>query len=241
MQRQTKDASARIAQHLLAKEIVSLAHGASSAMRAEKAHKEAFSDGTHTFSLSALQSSLAETSTKNMPSRNSDQAKSNEDAAAIILAYKQTFVANPVTQSNSPTSIESAKNTKGESANSIVTLPATLLQPGSFPRVLYAAGLVSSASEGHRLIKSKGAYVVLPNSGTVENPNGLAWKPIPESVSETDPNHYLIDWEALVIRSGKSKIQVVRIVPEERFEAEGLSFPGWEELKAKRAKEQETS
>jgi tyrosyl-tRNA synthetase len=213
MQQQEKDASKRIAQHLLAKEIVSLAHGASSAMSAEKAHKEAFSDGT-----------------EDMSSNQSIKPGPN-DQTLDILAYKKSLVAKSGVQ------ITSAASESAKSDANIVTLPDTLLQMGSFPRVLYAAGLVASASEGHRLIKSKGAYVVLPNSGSVENPNGLAWEPIPTSVSETDPNHYLIDWEALVIRSGKFKIQVIRIVQEQRFEAEGLSFPGWEEFKAKRAKD----
>jgi tyrosyl-tRNA synthetase len=230
MQQQEKDASKRIAQHLLAKEIVSLAHGASSAMSAEKAHKEAFSDGTHTFSLSALRKSLDDISTEDMSSNQSIKPGPN-DQTLDILAYKKSLVAKSGVQ------ITSAASESAKSDANIVTLPDTLLQMGSFPRVLYAAGLVASASEGHRLIKSKGAYVVLPNSGSVENPNGLAWEPIPTSVSETDPNHYLIDWEALVIRSGKFKIQVIRIVQEQRFEAEGLSFPGWEEFKAKRAKD----
>jgi tyrosyl-tRNA synthetase len=234
MQQQEKDASRRIAQHLLAKEIVSLAHGASSAMNAEKAHKEAFSDGTYTFSLSALRKSLDDMSTKDISSNQSIKSVPNNQTLDI-LAYKKSLVTKSGVQITSAVSTEGAKSTQGDA--NIVTLPDTLLQMGSFPRVLYAAGLVASASEGHRLIKSKGAYVVLPNSGSVENPNGLAWEQIPTSVSETDPNHYLIDWEALVIRSGKFKIQIVRIVQEQRFEAEGLSFPGWEEFKAKRVKD----
>jgi tyrosyl-tRNA synthetase len=112
----------------------------------------------------------------------------------------------------------------------ITTLPLALLENASFPQVLYAAGLVSSKSEGHRLIKAKGAYVVLPNSGSDERPFHLKWDHIPEAA---DPNKYLIDFEALVLRSGKSKIRVCRIVNTERFEEKGLSFPGWDELKAK--------
>jgi tyrosyl-tRNA synthetase len=238
MQQQERDASQRIAQHLLAKEIVSLAHGASSAMRAEKAHKEAFSDGTHTFSLSALRKSLSHASTEETLSNENNKPGLN-NRTLDILTYKKSLIAKSALQSTSTAANESTESIKRDSKTNIVTLPSTFLQPGSFPRVLYAAGLVASASEGHRLIKSKGAYVVLPNSGSVENPNGLVWEPVPTSVSETDPNHYLIDWEALVIRSGKSKIQVVHIVQEERFEAEGLSFPGWEEFKAKRAEDKE--
>ncbi|KAF2786970.1 hypothetical protein K505DRAFT_288761 [Melanomma pulvis-pyrius CBS 109.77] len=195
MEQQRKDASKRVAQHLLAKEVVELAHGAAEAKKAEIAHKEAFSDGTHTFSHRALRKALADT-----PSEGASTGGPSD-------------------------------NSKSDHTNNVVTLPDTLLHMGSFPRILHAAGLAASKSEGHRLISSKGAYIVLPNSGSLENPHGLKWEPIPATVSTTDPNHYLIDWEALVIRSGKSKIQICRIVDEQLFEAENMTCPGWEEFK----------
>jgi tyrosyl-tRNA synthetase len=47
MGQQRNDESRRLAQHILAKEIVELAHGAHAAKQAEAAHKEAFSHGTN--------------------------------------------------------------------------------------------------------------------------------------------------------------------------------------------------
>jgi tyrosyl-tRNA synthetase len=221
--------SKRVAQHLLAKEVVALAHGAADASKAEVAHKEAFSDGTNVFSLGALRRTLAEISTTG--ARAGDVAEQKSKSEQQLFNYKQAYAASSTAQSTTATSTEPSK----ADASNIVTLPLTLLQAGSFPRVLHAAGLANSRSEGRRMITNKGAYVVLPNSGSTENPHGLKWEPIPDSINTADPNHYLIDWEALVLRSGKSKIKICRVVTEEQFEAEGLTCPGWEELKANRA------
>ncbi|KAF2691718.1 tyrosyl-tRNA synthetase-like protein [Lentithecium fluviatile CBS 122367] len=224
MTHHAQNESKRVAQHLLAKEIVELAHGAADATKAEAAHKEAFSHGTNVFSLSALRNTLADILNQEAGAR---QVGKKEEREQRLFNYKQTYAASPTAQSIAGTSTELTKT----EASKVVTLPLTLMQAGSFPRVLHAAGLVHSTSEGRRLIAKKGAYVVLPNSGSIDSPHGLKWEQIPDSA---DPNHYLIDWEALVLRSGKSKIQVCRIVTEEQFEAKGLTCPGWEELKAQK-------
>lgn len=220
MKSQQKDESKRTAQHVLAKEVVELAHGAKDAKKAEAAHKEAFSQGTHTFSLSGLRKTLEEINKKTQP----DQV---DEVELKLLAYKKTYA-------SSSTAIGTTAEDSQKEASNVVTLPLPLLTQGSFPRVLHAAGLVGSKTEGHRLIAKRGAYVVLPNSGSLENPSNLKWEQIPDAISTTDPNQYLLDWEALVLRSGKSKIQICRIVTEEQFEEEGLTCPGWEEFKARR-------
>ena len=224
-----------MAQHLLAKEIVELAHGAAEASKAEIAHRDAFSDGTHTFPLGALRRALSREEHKEFPASKPNAESPRSDRASEILAYKMRFVANSGSQASTHNAVEISKN---DQSNNIMTLPRTLLHPGSFPRVLHAAGLVSSRSEGRRLILSKGAYIVLPNSGSIENSHGLKWEQIPDPVSALDPSHYLIDDEALVIRSGKSKIQICRIISERQFEDEGLSCPGWEDFKAKEAEQE---
>jgi tyrosyl-tRNA synthetase len=221
--------SKRVAQHLLAKEIVELAHGAADAKNAEVAHKEAFSHGTNIFSLGVLRRTLAEIIAKEP--RPGDEVEGTSEKEQQLFNYKQAYAASSTAQSTTGTYTELPKM----DGSNVITLPLTLLQVGSFPRVLYAAGLADSRSEARRLIAKRGAYVVLPNSGSVENPHGLRWEQIPDSINTTDPNQYLIDWEALVLRSGKSKIQICRIVTDEQFEAEGLTCPGWEELKENRA------
>ncbi|KAH3912346.1 tyrosine--tRNA (Tyr) ligase [Parastagonospora nodorum] len=224
MAQQRKDESKRLAQHILAKEIVELAHGAKSAKMAEEAHKEAFSHGTNTFSLGALRNSMSNIKPANAP--NPEHLSKSEQAE---LAHKESLGLSANAQESGTTSALSKQK--------IVTLPKTLLQPGSFPRILCAAGLASSRSEAHRLIACKGAYVVVPNSGSPETPTALQWINI-EAGATVNPSHYLVDWDALVLRSGKSKIQICHIVTEEQFEAEGLTCHGWEEFKAKREKDE---
>lgn len=224
VEQQRIDASKRIAQHVLAKEIVELAHGAAEAKKAETAHKEAFSHGTNTFSLGALRNTLGTTNP------NSGLGAQKEKLSKLdieLLEYKRAYAASSIVQPTSNTSTPSQQKQE-----SVITLPLSLLQPGSFPRTLHAAGLTSTKSEAHRLIANKGAYVVVPNSGSIESPTSLKWAPIDSSPS-ANPYHFLIDFEALVLRSGKSKIQVVRIVSDEQFEKLGSNT----EVKAEEAKD----
>ncbi|KAF1841877.1 tyrosyl-tRNA synthetase-like protein [Cucurbitaria berberidis CBS 394.84] len=222
MAQQRQDESQRKAQHTLAKEIVELAHGAAEAKKAEMAHRDAFSHGTNTFPLGTLRNTLASIKDIEAPAVEA-LSKKEQDLHAYKLAYAASSTAPAVSSST----YELPKN----DTHHVITLPITLLQAGSFPRVLHAAGLASSKSEAHRLIAKKGAYVVVPNSGSPESPTALKWATIEAGVG-VDPNHFLVDWEALVLRSGKSKIQICRIVTEEQFIAEGLTYPGWEETRA---------
>jgi tyrosyl-tRNA synthetase len=215
MGQQRQDESRRVAQHILAREIVELAHGTVEAKKAETAHKEVFSHGTNTFALGALRKAMSGTETAEASSTRTASKKDKE-----LLAYKKAYAASSTSQATSGTAHEQTKDTRDD----LVTLPMTMLQPGSFPRVLHAAGLVSSKSEAHRLIAKKGAYVVVPNSGSPEDPTALQWINI-EAGATADPSHFLVDWHALILRSGKSKVQICRIVTDEQFETEGLTAP----------------
>jgi tyrosyl-tRNA synthetase len=235
MGQQRNDESRRVAQHVLAKEIVELAHGANAAKQAEAAHAEAFSLGTNTFSLSALRKSMAriKASTAYTPSKapavTNKSSKKHAENAQALSEYKRSFAAPLTAQAQSGTAHEQSKS----ESQDMVTLPLSLLQPGSFPRVLHAAGLASSRSDANRLIASKGAYVVVPNSGSTDVPTALQWINI-EASATANPSHFLVDWDALVLRSGKSKIKICRILTDDQFETEGLTCPGWEEIQKKR-------
>jgi tyrosyl-tRNA synthetase len=222
MAHHAQNESKRVPQHLLAKEVVSLAHGAAHASKAEAAHKEAFSYGTNMFHIGALRRVLE----KNSPNEGKVEKnrKINEDLKQF-LRYKREVAAASTKQPNA------AAATAEVDASNVVTLPLTLLTDGAFPAVLLAAGLANSKSEARRMIQNNGVYVVLPNSGSAEEPHGLKWAPIPHGEGEVpNPRHYLLDFEALVLRSGKSKIQICRIITEEQFRAESLTFPGWNAL-----------
>jgi tyrosyl-tRNA synthetase len=206
-----------LAQHILAKEIVELAHGAEAAKKAEAAHKEAFSHGTNTFALGALRSALSSIKNTATP------VIRPEDA--VLLEYKKAYAASSTAQAVPASTQDQSK----ESSGNIVTLPLSMLQPGAFPRILHAAGLASSKSDAHRLIAKRGAYVVVPNSGSIETPTALQWINI-ETSATADPKHFLVDFDALVLRSGKSKIQICHIVQDEQPEGEAKAES--EEVKA---------
>ncbi|KAH7079104.1 tyrosyl-tRNA synthetase-like protein [Paraphoma chrysanthemicola] len=212
MGEQRRDESKRTAQHILAREIVELAHGAADARKAEAAHKEAFSHGTNTFPLSLLRNKLAAIQ---KPENKFGMISAKRHME--LIAHKANFAASSTAQATPSTTVDPAAH---GADNDIISLPLSALLPGSFPRILHAAGLASSKSEAHRLIAKKGAYVVVPNSGETESPTALQWVNI-EAGATADPNHFLVDFEALILRAGKSRIQIVRVVTDEKYE-EGL-------------------
>ncbi|KAF3051622.1 tyrosyl-tRNA synthetase [Didymella keratinophila] len=203
-----RDASKRLAQHVLAKEIVELAHGAAEAKKAETAHKEAFSHGTNTFALGAIRNALGTAK----PEDGLGAQKELTEFDIQLLEYKRAYAASSTVQPTSGTSTSSSSQSKQDS---VITLPLSLVQSGSFPRVLHAACLANTKSEAHRLIASKGAYVVVPKSGSVEFPTSLKWACIEKG---WEAQHFLVDFEALVLRAGKSKIQIVKVVSDAEFE-----------------------
>lgn len=208
MEKQKQDESKRVAQHKLALEVVELAHGAAEAKKVEMAHKETFGHGKNTFSIVVLRRTLEEAKASQDPSKNVPM----DSFQKLLEAHKKTFAAASSAQ---PPSTESFTKTEN-----LVTIPLSMLQPGSFPRIFHAAGLTSSNSEAHRLIAKKGAYVVVPNSSTVDNPTALKWVAIDAGAASTaDPKQFLIDWEALVLRSGKTTFKICHVVKDEELEA----------------------
>ncbi|OCK85189.1 tyrosyl-tRNA synthetase mitochondrial precursor [Lepidopterella palustris CBS 459.81] len=212
MNKHALDPSKRIAQHLLAKELVELAHGAAAAGRAESENKELFSKGTTQIERSAIRQEIAKSMSEVKNSPRSDISPSLNPKAPAVTAQ------------NAP-----SKN---------VILPRSLINEGAFPRILYAAGLVSSRSEGHRLVSNQGAYVAAEPAQSREMGDQLSWTPIKNFHAQSPPT-FVIDGSLLVLRVGKWNIRMCQIVDDEEFEAQGLSCPGWDEFKAQKAAREE--
>src|SRR5436190_16891041 len=88
-----------------------------------------------------------------------------------------------------------------------VILPRSLVFGQQFHKILWSAGMVSSRTEGHRLIANKGAAVgSKAGSGTMSD--GLSYMPIktwlPEKTEE-----FVIDNSLLILRVGKWKVKIV--------------------------------
>ncbi|KAF2273678.1 tyrosyl-tRNA synthetase-like protein [Westerdykella ornata] len=223
MNAQLQDPSKRVAQHLLAKEVVELAHGAFAAKVAEQAHRDAYSAGASVYNSRVLESALglaAERDKAKPPSHNDGtwvRDKNGNLVGQKMMEYKKQFAAG-----SSKAGMENVSADRDPS--NVVTLPKELFAVNSFPRLMYAAGLTSSRSEAHRLIASGGAYVVDPSTGSPADPSVLKW----HAINKADkPSNYIINAQAIVLRSGKSKIRICRMMDTEEFRARQLTCPSW--------------
>ena len=113
---------------------------------------------------------------------------------------------------------------------SSLTLPRSLIHNQPIARILFAAGLAASRSEGHRLAINRGAYIGGLNGDKPGMGDGVAFTPIMNWKPE-DTQRYIIDDSLLILRIGKWKVKVVKIVSDEEFERLGLDAPGWREWK----------
>ena len=175
----------------------------------------------------------------------SPEAKSVEEQHAALFrpatSPPPTATEDSTASSEVPkakTNYEYATPTKVPSAN--VILPRSLVYYQSIARVFYAAGLVTSRSEGHRLASNGGAYVGSRPGQKGGMGDGVSFTPISNWKPE-ETGKYVIDNELLILRVGKWRIRIVKIVSDEEFEEKGLDAPGWQEWKeGKREFQEET-
>ncbi|KAL3419830.1 Tyrosine-tRNA ligase, mitochondrial [Phlyctema vagabunda] len=110
-------------------------------------------------------------------------------------------------------------------------LPYSLIHTRSIGRILYAAGLASSSSEGHRLASQQsiyigghpGGYMQSMMDGTLTFSKVKLWQP-------EDTQKFLIGGKLLILRKGKHNIRTIEVVGDKEFVNARLSFPGWEDM-----------
>ncbi|KAA8569967.1 hypothetical protein EYC84_002305 [Monilinia fructicola] len=108
-------------------------------------------------------------------------------------------------------------------------LPRSFVYTRSIARIIVAAGLCDTASEANRLCGSSGIYIGGSQpQGYVGKDDVLTFTPI-KRWQNKDTHHYLIDGEMLILRRGKANIRIIKVIPDDEYIAEGLSFPGDEE------------
>lgn len=100
-------------------------------------------------------------------------------------------------------------------------LPVSLVTKSTFSRLLYHAGIVESKSAGARKIAMGGVYVA---SSTQD---GISWIP----VKTQTPHQFVVDG-LLLLRLGKWKVRIIKVIEDKDFDAEGLDVPGYAEWKA---------
>jgi tyrosyl-tRNA synthetase len=147
------------------------------------------------------------------------------------IKTKNPDAVNPILNPNAP-------QTNSESSFSPnATLPKSLVFGRPLSRILYNAGLVSSHSEGNRLIKARGAYVaaetgIIPEGR--EMPDELKWVPI-DSADPANTEKYIMGGHIIMLRVGKWKVRIIKIIPDEEFDQLGLDAPGWKDFKAEKS------
>ncbi len=208
MEKHERDPSKRVAQKLLAQEVVHLVHGEEAAKQAQTEHSMFFRSGSRT---------VVSDSSAGQPS-NADNGSATSDKSATE-GFASQLLNKHAPQTN-------WKNAPPAS----LTLPKSLVYNQSFPRILYAAGLVNSRSEGHRMVSKQGAYVGSAPGQVGGMGDEVKFTPI-KTFDPTMPQHFIQDGDLLLLRVGKWKVKVCKIIEDEEFEKAGLDVPGWKEFK----------
>lgn len=260
-----ENTSKQLAQKALAYEVLYLVHGAENADRARDKY-ENMSASRKTMTLSSLFSaSDLQTRGEALPD---DAAENQQTDEALAPHFTRDPLAPPPNPDNPFTSHEAkflqekgswinkklnrfapsadGNNSAGKLLH--VVLPYSLIKDQSIAKVLFSAGLVGSRSEGTRLAQARGAYVGRQASGQMTEE--LHFLPIQPQDPHTTWNNVIRDDAVgdkmeregeeglLVLRAGKWKLRVVRIVTDAKFESLKLPDPpGWTERKAVMAAE----
>ncbi|XXH05427.1 Nitrogen permease regulator 2 [Hypoxylon texense] len=111
-----------------------------------------------------------------------------------------------------------------------IQLPESLILGKSISRILYAAGLADSVSDGNRLTKHQGAYIGgAPGQPSATNRGmsfgDLTYTPIKNWFPQ-DTRNFLIDGKILILRRGKHFVRVVEMVSDAAWEASGMMYFG---------------
>jgi len=110
-----------------------------------------------------------------------------------------------------------------------LTLPRSFILTKSIGRIIHAAGLTTSATEGHQLITKGGLYIGGQPSG-YKGPmadGALNFTPIKLWRVE-DTTKFLIDDRLLILRRGKNNIRVIDVIDDAAYAQSGKTFPGYE-------------
>ncbi|KAG6049644.1 hypothetical protein E4U17_006756 [Claviceps sp. LM77 group G4] len=115
--------------------------------------------------------------------------------------------------------------TANTAPRSDIQLPQSIMKL-SPAKILFAAGLVGSSSEGQRIVAAEGAYIAAQpgqNRGLV--PGNLNWTPIKMWFPE-ETSRYLIDGTMLILRKGKHNIRIVELISDAEWKESGKTYPG---------------
>jgi hypothetical protein len=111
-----------------------------------------------------------------------------------------------------------------------IELPRSVVMERPLSNVLWSAGLAATKSEAQKLINNKGAYIgaSLYNQDSKGQMNdALSYTAVTSSAWDLWKK-YIVDDKLLVLRTGKWRIKIVTIVPDDEFRSKGLACPGFD-------------
>ena len=187
-----KNPEKRVAQHLLASEFVTLAHGSVIAAKAAEEH-----------------------STRASQRRVINISAHIEEVKNEALQQLQPGAKPPI--ENMSVNIKAPQASANNEGTQTYVLTKEFLEEANFPAVLLAVGLVGSKAEGARLIANRGAYI----GGNISKQPGefadnLAWRQI-RHTTKGGALPYVVwsgDKGLLVLRVGKWKVRIIRVYSE---------------------------
>ncbi|TLD35518.1 tyrosine-tRNA ligase [Venturia nashicola] len=115
-----------------------------------------------------------------------------------------------------------------------VVLPSSMMIGSPYAIALKLVGLSKTNSEGARLIKNGGGYL-LTSSSSEDAKEEISFVPILSLDTHLVSEHHLMStdessWPRMVMRSGKRKVCVIELVSDKEMRKRKLSFPKEERL-----------
>ncbi|ORY68592.1 tRNA synthetase class I [Pseudomassariella vexata] len=202
MAEHSRDPSKRVAQHILAYEVVALVHSDQLAKDTQMQHRTLYATKT------------------------GNTNNGTDELYAVAPSSGQPE------RASWPDDIHKVTPTVQKAAEFKVDieLPESLILGKSIQRILHASGLASSASDAHRLTLAQGAYIGgspgQPSQTNKGMPLGeLTFTPV-KAWFPSDTKNFLIAGKLLILRRGKHFIRVVKMISDEEWKASGKIYPG---------------
>ncbi|KAI0845653.1 hypothetical protein F5Y00DRAFT_163534 [Daldinia vernicosa] len=153
-----------------------------------------------------------------------------KEATNVQNRHKGLFSKPGDVQISSYPANEPASANKASGFQVDVKLPESLILGKSISRILYAAGLADSVSDGNRLTQHQGAYIGgSPGQPSASNKGmhygELSYTPIKNWFPQ-DTKNFLIDGKILILRRGKHFVRVVQMVSDKEWADSGAMYPG---------------
>lgn len=105
-------------------------------------------------------------------------------------------------------------------------LPRSLVDKGKVARLLYAAGLSTSVSDGQRLATQQAVYIGGRSGGGHDRMgDNLSFVSVKLWFPE-DTKKFLIDDKYMFLRKGKHDVRIIEFISDEEYERLGHTYPG---------------